>query len=285
MEKVERAYAKINLFLDVLGRRGDGLHELRTVMHTVSLFDTVTVRAKTADYSCITLQVENSDIPADEKNLAYLAAEAFLEETGICAAVTVILDKNIPVAAGLGGGSADAAAVLRALNALFREPLSREALLSLGARLGADVPFCLVGGTALCEGKGEKMTPYEVADLHLVVAQPASEKMATPRAYAMLDEAFDGFENEDTALHDALFAFFTEDAVDGMYNVFEGVVIPHSPAVAALRTRLISLGAKNAMMSGSGTAVFGVFDSEEAARYAAEDIEGAFVCTSVPALL
>ena len=92
MEKVERAYAKINLFLDVLGRRGDGFHELRTVMHTVSLFDTVTVRAKAADYSCITLQIENSDLPADEKNLAYLAAESFLETAGITAAVTVILD-------------------------------------------------------------------------------------------------------------------------------------------------------------------------------------------------
>ena len=285
MERVEKAYAKINLFLDVLGRRADGMHDLRTVMQTVSLFDTVSVRAKEADYSCITLQMENSDIPADERNLAYLAAEAFLEETGISAAVAITVDKRIPVAAGLAGGSADAAAVLRAMNAVFGEPLLRERLLSVASRLGADVPFCLVGGTALCEGKGEQMTPYEVADAFFVIAQPEAEKMATPRAYAMLDEAFGGFENEDAVLHDALFSFFAEDGVDGMYNVFESVVIPHTPAVAALRTRLISLGAKNAMMSGSGTAVFGVFESEEAARYAAEDITGAFVCAPVPALL
>lgn len=285
MEKVEKAYAKVNLFLDVIGRRSDGFHKLRTVMHTVSLFDTVTLRATSADYSCITLQVENSDLPADEKNLAYLAAESFLETAGITAAVTVILDKKIPMAAGLGGGSADAAAVLRALNALFGEPLSREALLSLAAQLGADVPFCLVGGTALCEGKGEQMTPYDIGEMFFVIAQPEEEKMATPRAYAMLDEAFDNFENENAELHDTLFSFFAEDGVDGMYNIFEGVVIPHSPAVAALRTRMISLGAKNAMMSGSGTAVFGVFDSEDAARYAARDIEGALVCSSVSALL
>lgn len=283
MERTEQAYAKVNLFLDVTGKREDGYHDLTSVMHTVSLADTVTVRATVADYSCITVEMVNSDVPADERNLAYLAAEAFLEETGITAAVFVQVEKRIPDCAGLGGGSSDCAATLRALNALFAYPLSTEALLALGARLGADVPFCIVGGTRLCRGKGEKMQRYPMKDMVFVIAKPKDEKVATPAAYGMLDEAFDNYENEDSALHDALFDFFSEDGIDGMYNVFEGVVLPKCPEAARLRSRMIALGARSAMMSGSGTAVFGVFSDEDAAKHAAEDIEGAIVCTSAPA--
>ena len=282
MQKVEEAYAKINLYLDVTGKRHDGFHTIKSVMHTVSLSDTVTVTAKLADYSCITVEMPGSDIPADERNLAYLAAEAFLEETGICAAVTVTVEKRIPACAGLGGGSADCAATLRALNHLFAFPLSKSALLALAARLGADVPFCLLGGTRLCTGKGEKMEEYPMEDAFFVIALPEGEKMKTPEAYKLLDEAFDNYENENGALHDALFSFFEEDGIDGMYNVFESVVLPTCTGASALRSRLLSLGARGAMMTGSGTAVFGVFDSEDAAKYAAEDIEGAIVCKSVP---
>ena len=283
MERIEEAYAKLNLYLDVTGKRPDGFHDLKSVMHAVTLSDTVTVNAKLADYSCVTVEMINSDIPADERNLAYLAAEAFLDETGISAAVNVRVEKRIPDRAGLGGGSADCAAVLRALNALFAYPLSKDALLALGARLGSDVPFCILGGTRLCEGRGEKTQAYSVEPMHFVVAVPTDERTQTPKAYAMLDEAFDNYQPEDSALHDALFTFFEEDGVYGMYNVFETVVLPASPVAAALRSHLISLGAKGAMMSGSGTAVFGVFDSKEAAEYAKADIEGAFVCESAPA--
>jgi len=282
MERTEVAYAKLNLYLDVVGKRPDGFHDLKSVMHTVTLADTVTVNAKLADYSCITVEMIDSDIPGDERNLAYLAAEAFLEETGISAAVTVRVEKRIPDRAGLGGGSADCAATLRALNALFAYPLSKEALLSLGARLGSDVPFCILGGTRLCEGRGEKMTAYPMEDMHFVIAVPEDERVETPKAYALLDGAFDGYKNDDGALHEMLFSFFEEDGLDGIYNAFEGVILPMSPQAAALRSRFISLGARAAMMTGSGTAVFGVFDSEESARYAAEDIEGAFVCESAP---
>lgn len=282
MERIEQAYAKVNLYLDVTGKRPDGFHDLKSVMHTVTLADTVTVNAKLADYSCITVEMVNSNIPADERNLAYLAAEAFLEETGISAAVNIRVDKKIPDRAGLGGGSADCAATLRALNRLFAYPLSKDALLALGAQLGADVPFCILGGTRLCEGKGEKMKEYPVEKLYFVIAAPEEERIETPKAYAMLDEAFDNYENEDDSLHDALFSFFDEDGLDGMYNVFESVVLPNAPIASSLRSRLITLGARGAMMTGSGTAVFGVFDSEEAARYAASDIEGAFLCESAP---
>ena len=120
-------------------------------------------------------------------------------------------------------------------------------------------------------------------DAFFVVALPEGEKMKTPEAYALLDDAFENYENEQSELHDALFSFFEEDGIDGMYNVFESVVLPACEGASSLRSRLLSLGARGAMMTGSGTAVFGVFDSEDAARYAADDIEGAIVCKSVPA--
>ncbi|MBO7170061.1 MAG: 4-(cytidine 5'-diphospho)-2-C-methyl-D-erythritol kinase, partial [Clostridia bacterium] len=157
MKVNEKAYAKINLFLDVTGKREDGFHELVSVMHSVGLADEIEVETKQADYSCITLEMKNSSLPADERNLAYLAAEAFLDKTGITAAVHIRLEKHIPVCAGLGGGSSDAAAVLRAMNASFDNPLSVSELCELGATLGSDVPFCVVGGTRLCRGIGEKM--------------------------------------------------------------------------------------------------------------------------------
>ncbi|MBQ9736432.1 MAG: 4-(cytidine 5'-diphospho)-2-C-methyl-D-erythritol kinase [Clostridia bacterium] len=285
MERIEQAYAKLNLFLDVTGKRADGYHEIKSVMHSVTLADTVTVRATAADFSCITLKMENSSIPADERNLAYLAAEAFLEKTGITANVAIVVEKQIPAAAGLGGGSADAAAVLRALNAIFDHPLSTEALCALGATLGSDVPFCVLGGTMLCEGRGEVCTPYSYPEGYFVIAVPEDEKMKTPEAYALLDEAFENFEEPQTALHEMLFSFFEEDPYYSMYNVFEGIVLPRSHAATILRTRLLDAKAKNAMMSGSGTAVFGVFDTEDEAKAAAAKIKGAIVCASAPASL
>lgn len=282
MERTENAYAKINLFLNITGKRNDGYHDLCSVMHTVTLADTVTVTAKRADYSCITVDMGGSDIPADERNLAYLAAEAFLSETGIEAAVTVCVEKKIPAAAGLGGGSADCAATLRALNAIFAYPLGEDALIALGARLGADVPFCLRGGTALCTGIGEKMKSYSLPEMYFVIAVPEGEKIATPKAYRLLDESYDDFANVDPALGDTLFSFFEEDPAYGLFNIFETVVATTTPGVQELTTRLVRLGARGALMTGSGPAVFGVFDSEEEARAAAEEIEGAFVCRSAP---
>ncbi len=285
MEINEKAYAKINLFLDVTAKRKDGFHEICSVMHTVSLADTVSVKVDKAEYSCITLHMKNTDIPADERNLAYLAAEAFLDKTGKSAALDITVEKYIPSAAGLGGGSSDAAAVLRALNMAFGNPLSVHELCALGATLGSDIPFCIVGGTRLCRGKGEQMSAYPIDDAYFVIVPPVAAKMETPRAYRMLDEAFDNYENENEALHDALFSFFVEDPVLGMYNVFESVVLPASPETDEVRQELCRLGAKGAMMSGSGTAVFGVFETEEEANAAARELPGAVVCTGIPALL
>lgn len=285
MQINEKAYAKLNLFLDVTGKRKDGFHDICSVMHAVSLADEVSIKAEKADYSCITLRMENSDIPTDARNLAYLAAERFLEESGIDAAVDIRIEKHIPAAAGLGGGSSDAAAVLRGLNIAFGSPLSVEKLCAIGASIGSDVPFCIVGGTRLCRGKGEKMSIYPMDDKIFVIVPPVAEKMETPKAYRMLDEAFQNYENENPALHEALFDFFAEDATLGMYNVFESVVLPLSPETDELRAELDRLGARAAMMSGSGTAVFGIFETEEEANAAARELPGAVVCKSIGALL
>lgn len=285
MEINEKAYAKINLFLDVTAKRKDGFHDILSVMQAVSLADEVFLKIDKAEYSCITLHMKNTDIPADERNLAYLAAEAFLDKTGETAALDITVEKYIPSAAGLGGGSSDAAAVLRALNRAFGNPLSSPELCALGASIGSDVPFCIMGGTRLCKGRGEEMSIYPTLDAYFVIVPPVGAKMETPRAYKMLDEAFDNYENENGELHDALFAFFSEDPVLGMYNVFESVVLPSSPETDEVRLELCRLGAKSAMMSGSGTAVFGVFESEEEANAAVMELPGAVVCKPVASLI
>ena len=285
MKVNEKAYAKINLFLDVTGKREDGFHELVSVMHSVGLADEIEVETKQADYSCITLEMKNSSLPANERNLAYLAAEAFLDKTGITAAVHIRLEKHIPVCAGLGGGSSDAAAVLRAMNASFDNPLSVSELCELGATLGSDVPFCVVGGTRLCRGRGEKMENYPMDALTVVVCVPHAEKVATPEAYRLLDEAFDDFKEENPDLHEALFSFFAEDPVLGMYNAFEAVLLPRLPAADEIRAFFVEHGALGALMSGSGSAVFALFEKEEEAEAAVRELPGAVLCHSAPPCL
>ena len=279
----EKAYAKINLHLDVTGRLENGFHLVNNVMQSVSLWDEVTLTETDGAGICITCN--RQDVPCDERNLAYLAAEAFLDKTGISAAVDITVRKYIPDRAGLGGGSSDAAAVLRALNMALGNPLSKDALCALGETLGSDVPFCIVGGTRLCEGKGEKMSMYSTPGGIYVIVPPVSEKVETPKAYRLLDAAFDNFADENAALHEELFGFFDEDPILGMYNVFEGVVIPGCPEVHEVRVALYNLGAMGALMSGSGSAVFGVFDTEEEAEAAAKELPGAVICRPIDALL
>ena len=285
MKVTEKAFAKINLFLDVTAKRSDGFHELCSVMQSVSLADEITLSATRADYTCITLSCDDESLPLDERNLAYVAAERFLEKTGITARVDIYIEKHIPVSAGLAGGSTDAAAVLRALNLIFDESLTTEALLCLGAEIGSDVPFCILGGTCLCRGRGETMEPYSVPDAYFVICKPNGEGMQTPKAYALLDDAFDHFKEDASALHDALLSFFREDPYYGMYNVFESVVLPQCACAAEIRSELIALGARGALMSGSGTAVFGVFDTEDEAVEASREMPGGVVCRSVGPIL
>lgn len=273
----ERAYAKINLYLDVRGKREDGFHELCTVMQSVFLADDLLITYRPSEKTTLVFSSNLAFLPTDMRNLAVKAAHLYLEKTGICAYVRIDMKKRIPVAAGLAGGSSDAAAVLRALHRLTGGLLSKEELLALAADLGSDVPFCLLGGTRLCLGRGETMTKLSLpAPLYTVVAVDRREHVSTPDAFRTLDDLyrnFDGSVEFPTPSTDILAAKIEagktfDTAV--MYNIFEQAVLPCHPHATELRERLLTLGAKAAMMSGSGPSVFGVFPDREAAQNAAK---------------
>ena len=268
----EKAYAKINLHLDVVGRREDGFHNIRSVMQTVSLFDNLTVEAVESDKTEVTLSIGGvSGLPFGEDNLIVRAALAYLSCAEITARVSVLLEKRIPVSAGLAGGSADAAATLRALNRIFDNRLSTSKLYSLALALGSDVPFCLYGGTALCEGRGELITPVpSLRTLCLVIAK-GEELVSTPRAYGALDRIYDGF--ADGATHAEKLLGELERYLNGgemptkLYNIFEQT-LSESSEVNRIKALLSEHGAKLTLMSGSGPSVFGIFDSNSD-RYSA----------------
>ncbi len=270
-----RANGKINLYLDVLSDGTSGFHEIRSIMQSVSLCDRVTVSAARGQETRIRLTCNLPYIPCDARNIAYKAAALFLEESGINAEVHIRLQKRIPVAGGMAGGSADGAAVLRSLNKLFAEPLSSEQLLTAAAKLGSDIPFCLVGGTAICTGRGEILRPIESrAKLPLLIV-PSRESVSTPRAYGELDAVYGDFTGRE-AQNAERFSALTKALADGdaasiasnMYNIFEAVILPKRPFAARAKELLLSHGAIGAMMSGSGPTVFGIFTDLETRKHA-----------------
>jgi len=275
----EKAFAKINLYLDVVALRDDGFHDIKSVMHAVSLCDNITVSVADARETKIFMTlVGNKFLPCDDKNLAVRAARLFLESLGKCAEVKISLEKNIPVGAGLAGGSADAAAVLRALNKLYKRPFTDKALSKIADSLGSDVPFCLFGKTALCEGRGEIMTPID-AKLHLdAVVAVADEYVSTPMAYAELDKIFSSFDGSVPTCEgdklEKMLCGIKDGAIsaDSYFNIFEAAVLPMKPGAAAIKEKLTMLGASVAQMSGSGPSVFGVFPSADDASRAAEEL-------------
>ena len=275
MRVYERAYAKINLYLDVTEKREDGFHALRSVMQTVGLYDAVTVEAVAAAEPSVSISVKGRyRVPVGPTNLCYRAAIAYMTEAAAPMRVHIYLDKHIPVAAGLGGGSADAAAVLRALNRITGRRLAASRLLWLAGTLGSDVPFCLVGHTRLCEGRGEAMQVLTPCRTLPLVILPSPERVSTPAAYTALDAAYADFATAGEhgnlpAMLSALAARDAQAIAASLYNIFESVILPTCPIAAANRTRLYELGAEAVLMSGSGATVFGVFGSEEAAAAAA----------------
>ncbi len=273
----ERAYAKINLYLNVLSKRADGFHDISTVMHSISLYDTITVSYKPSEHTRIKLWVKGEHLlPVDSKNLAYSAALLYLETAGINADITITLEKHIPISAGLAGGSSDAAAVLRAMNKVFKKYFTQQKLLMLAAALGSDVPYCLLMGTCLCEGRGELITRLpDTLRLHTVIAIN-NEHISTPWAYGQLDALysdFDGTVPTDTgsALSTVLDAIKRSD-MKAMrpYNIFEDAVLPACDGARALKARMLDLGAVHSLMSGSGPTVFGIFEDENSAKSAVE---------------
>lgn len=263
------AYAKVNLFLDITGRLDNGYHTLNTVMQQVGLCDNVTVRVK--DGKGISLSCDVDGIPCDERNIAFRAAEAFLRETGENAEVSIDIEKKIPVMAGLGGSSADGAAVLIALNRLYGEALSSEELERLGAALGADVPFCVRGGAAACKGIGDDMCAVKGLDdsCFIVIVKPDFE-CNTAEGYRLYDREpvaekgdFDGFLR---ALDKG-----TAETGKALYNVFEGLY--RDERIERLKNKLAEAGAAGACLTGSGSAVFGVFDDGEKAERAIRQMQ------------
>jgi len=282
-----RANAKINLWLDVCAKRADGYHTVSSVMQAVSLFDTLTAtRKKTPGISLVT----GGNLPCDERNLVVRAANAYFAKTGEPFGVSFLLDKTIPMAAGLGGGSADAAAALKALNQLDGERFSLRELAEIGARVGADVPFCVFGGTALCKGIGERITPLKSAlKLSLVVAI-MGQGVSTPIAFAALDKRYQNFSNftaekSPDALMKALEKNDISATVSALFNRFEEVIEPERPAVTGLKKALLEHGALAAQMSGSGPAVFGIFADVTTAETAAAALTAlgahAFACETL----
>lgn len=272
-----RANGKINLYLDVLTGGESGFHEIVSVMQSVSLCDRVLISAARSGASSVRLECNLPYVPCDERNIAHRAAMLLLEESGIAADVFIRLQKRIPVAGGMAGGSTDGAAVLTALNRLLGTPLTTERLLTLAAKLGSDVPFCLLGKTALCEGRGEIITPIPNRARLLLLIVPSSENVSTPWAYAELDAMFGDFAGRRAEgqprldrLKAALAAGDTDGVVQNMYNVFEEAILPKRPLAMHAKELLLEGGAIGAMMSGSGPTVFGVFADGETRHKAAE---------------
>ena len=287
--KTERANAKINAYLDVTARRENGYHDIVSIMQTVSLCDLVSVDYRPSSHTRIFLEASGNDaMPTDCRNLAWRAAEKFLQRTERRGEVHIIIEKHIPMAAGLAGGSTDAAAVLRALNALCGAPLSAEELCALGASLGADVPFCVRGGSARVTGIGERMEDIPTMPQGILLVACRGEGVSTPWAYGELDRIYNGFcdrKNEDnryTCIENAWKSGDLNASCAHFYNIFEEVVPTVQKDVNAIKEIMLEAGAVHAMMSGSGPSVFGVFADADTANAACERLRAsgaaAFVC-------
>lgn len=264
----QKAYGKINLGLDVVRKREDGYHEVRMIMQTVSVSDCIEL-TKT-EIAGIELKSNLSWLPSDEKNIAYRAAALLMKEFDIKQGVRISLQKNIPVAAGMAGGSADAAAVLRGINEMFSLGLSQRELMERGVKLGADVPYCVMGGTALAEGIGEVLTPLPLLpECHLLIAKP-QVGVSTKFVYEKL--------RADKLVHhpdiDGMAEAIRQGEMPGVIcrleNVLETVTIPAYPVIEELKSLVRECGAQNVLMSGSGPTVFGIFEDKEAVQDAAK---------------
>ena len=260
----EGAYAKLNLTLDVLGKREDGYHDLQSVMQTISIRDDVEIDIGTG--KPWTLECSMEGIPCDERNLAWKAAKVFCETTGKDPnGLAIRITKRIPTEAGMGGGSADAAAVLRALNRHYGNPLSIFALAELGAQVGSDVPFCVVCGTAMCEGRGEKLRMLpNIPDCIFVVVKP-DFSVSTPELYQKIDDVTIAKRPDNRAMESALLAGDLEKVCQNVYNVFDPVVTEDHLELNYIKSLSHQYGAMTYQMTGSGSAVFAVVSEFEVA--------------------
>ena len=266
------ARAKLNLTLDVLGKRPDGYHDLKMVMQSVALADTLTVETGTGEG--LEVRTDLNFLPNNDKNLAAAAALAFQTVTGRdLGGVAIAIEKRIPVCAGMGGGSSDAAAVLRSLERMLGTGQDLAALARIGERVGSDVPYCVLGGTALAEGRGEVLTPLSaLPHCHVVICKPAFS-ISTPELFRAVDGVRLRCRPDTDGVLAALEAGDLGGVARRMYNVFEDVLPPRQRAeVAAIRAVLVQHGALGANMSGTGPTVFGLFEDADRARSAWEEL-------------
>lgn len=260
-----KATAKINLGLDVLRKREDGYHDLRMIMQMTGMFDRISMFPR-AGRPGISFRTNLPYIPANENNLAYRAAKILMDEFEVSDGLSINLQKFIPVAAGLAGGSTDAAAVLIGTNKLFHLGLSLEELMVRGKKLGADVPYCLLGGTALAEGIGEVLTPLpDMPSCSILLAKPPVS-VSTKEVYGALRADEIEVHPDIDGMVEALKAGDLRGVCDRCANVLEDVTAPSRPIIGEMEQDMKKMGALCSIMSGSGPTVFGIFDDESAAR-------------------
>ena len=248
-----RSYAKINLTLDVTGKRENGYHDVKMIMQTVNLFDLIIVDKRK---NGISVKANLEYLPTDERNIAYKAAKLFFEKSGIDAGVSIIMHKNIPVAAGLAGGSGNGGAVLVALNKLYDFPFTEEEIIDMSVILGADVPYCIMGGTALAEGIGEELSKLpDCPKLNILLVKPPIN-ISTPEVY----RAYDALEIVNHPDTEAMICAIKDKNISNMCknlsNTLEDVTVKNNPVISGIKEKMIKNGAKAALMSGSGPTVF-----------------------------
>jgi 4-diphosphocytidyl-2-C-methyl-D-erythritol kinase len=266
MNEIEAlAAAKINLSLDVTAKREDGYHSLKTVMAQIPLYDRITVRKSPE----ISVKTNLIFLPEDNGNIAYKAAGLFFKYTGISGGAEIIIEKKIPVSAGLAGGSADGAAVLKALNRLYETGLPLSVLSEIGDKIGKDIPFCLRGGVCLAEGTGEKLTVLpKIPECYIVLTKPSNINVSTKSVFTALDVSEIELRPDTAGIISGLYEGDIIKIARRMYNVLEDITVKLHPKIAALKQTFSDYGADGMVMSGSGPSVFGIFRDGEAAKSA-----------------
>lgn len=265
-----KAYAKINLGLDVIRRREDGYHEVRMIMQTISLYDILTFTKTEAGIVVVT---DKDELPGDESNLVFKAAKLLVEAYGIKEGIKIDLQKKIPMAAGMAGGSTDAAAVFRGMNELFRLGMAEEEMCRRAVKIGADVPYCIQGGTALSEGIGEVLTKLpDAPDCYLLIAKPDID-VSTKYVYENLRANELQYHPDIDGMVRAIEAGDLHGMTQRMENVLETVTVKEYPVIQQIKDFMKANGAVNALMSGSGPTVFGIFEMEEKAETALRLLE------------
>lgn len=265
-----KAYAKINISLDIIGKREDGYHLLKMIMQAIDLYDVMNINRID---NGIKLSCDKQYVPTDEKNIAYKAAKLFMDTYNIKSGISIEINKNIPVAAGLAGGSTDGAAVLRAMRDIFSIDVTDEELMELGLKLGADVPYCILGGTALCEGIGEKITPLKsFKDKILILVKP-NFGVSTKEVYKNFDIERVFKHPDMNSLIRAMERDDLEFISNNMKNLLENVTLRKYSMLKNIKDSMLRYGALGSMMSGSGPSIFGFFDDMLKAQWCFEGMK------------